>query len=213
MGNSAQGLPVAAGPEEVPWPVYIPCVLGDRLWQGEVLQNVIQLKPSLDSIQVPDGEIEVISVQHEYAVVMSQDCDLVKDYDRRKSGGAEVLPNVLLCDLYQAEVLRIKINEEDNLGSRDWKRLIAPNRNERFQYLQRIAASEDLQSEGLPALAIDFRLYFTIPTDELYYRLNKEIRRRARLNSPYIEHLAQRFFKFQGRVALPNDHAVDAIMG
>ena len=107
--------------------------------------------------------------------------------------------------------MRAKINEEDQLGRREWKKLIAPNQNERFQYLQRVEANQDLQGTGLPALAIDFRLYFTIPTDEVYLRLNLEVRRRTRLNSPYIEHLTQRFFKFQARVALPVDHAIDPI--
>jgi hypothetical protein len=200
-----------AGPPEAHCAVYIRSVVGDRLWQGEILQNVLQLKPSLDSIQNPGGEIEVLQVTHDFAIVMSQDCDLFRDHKRRQEGAAIALPNILLCDLYHAEVLRAKINAEDQLGRKEWKKLIAPNQSERFQYLQKVEANEDLQGEGMPALAIDFRLYFTIPTDELYHRLTQEIRRRARLNSPYIEHLAHRFFKFQGRVALPSDHAIDAI--
>lgn len=210
MGNPAQVPPILAGPPEGACPVYLPSVLGDRLWQGEILQHVVQLKPSLESIVNPNGEIDISPVEHDFAIVMSQDCDLLKDYNQRQERGV-ALPNVLLCDLYYAEVLRAKINAEDQLGRKEWRKLIAPNQNERFQYLQKMEVNEDLQGEGMPALAIDFRLYFTIPTDELYYRLTQEIRRRARLNSPYVEHLAQRCFKFQARVALPRDHSVDPI--
>jgi hypothetical protein len=211
LGNPAQGPPVVAESPEAHCPVYIRSALGDRLWQGEILQNVVQLKSSLDSLQNPNGEIEIDPVDHDFAIVMSQDCDLLRDYNRRQERAPVALPNILLCDLYHAEALRTKINAEDQLGRREWKKLIAPNQNERFHYLQKVEPNEDLQGAGMPALAIDCRLYFTIPTDELYYRLTQEIRRRARLNSPYIEHLAQRFFKFQARVALPHDHTVDPI--
>jgi hypothetical protein len=211
LGNPAQALPPAAEPQEPDCPIYIPSVLAGRLWQGEILQDIVQLKATLESIQNPNGEIEILTVNHDFAVVMTQDCDLLKDFNRREAEQAGTQPNVLFCDLYHAAVLKAKINEETPIGRREWK-LIAQNLNERFQYLQRMEPGDDLQATGMPALAIDFRLYFTIPTDELYHRLTQEIHRRARLNSPYIEHLAQRFFKFQARVALPSDHAVDPIV-
>jgi hypothetical protein len=142
---------------------------------------------------------------------MSQDCDLDQDYTRRAERRPGTLPNVMLCDAYRAEVLRALIRERDQLGSQDWRRRIAQNQNERFHYLQRTEPSQDLQREGLAALALDFKVYFTLPTDELYARLSRGIRRRCRLNTPYAEHLAHRFFKFQSRIALPQDHQMDAI--
>jgi hypothetical protein len=211
LGNPAQGIPNAAGPQQQNCPIYIPSVVGDRLWQGEILQNVIQLKPSLETIQNQQLEIEILQVVHDFAIVMSQDCDLLRDHNRRQANEIVALPNVMLCDLYEAEALRLKINEEDGLGKKEWKKLIAPNQSERFQYLQRMETGEDLQGVGMPAMAVDFRLYFTLPTDELYYRLTQATRRRARLNTPYVEHFMQRFFKFQARVALPVDHAIDPL--
>jgi hypothetical protein len=186
-------------------------VLNDRLWQGEILENVIQLRASLESVQNAGGEIEVLQIAHDFAVVMNQDCDLLRDYTRRQDNAPGTLPNVLFCDLYLAEVLRAKINTEDQLGRKEWRKLIAPNQSERFQYLQRMEIAQDLQGQGMAAMAMDFRLCFTIPTDEVYYRLTQGIRRRARLNSPYVEHLAQRFFRFHARVALPVDHVVDPL--
>ena len=210
-GNPAQGLPAAAAPQEPEYPVYVPSVNADRLWQGEILQNVVQLKPSLESIQNNAGELEILTVTHDFAIILTPDCDLVRDSGRRRAGEAGTQPNVLLCDLYLAETLRAKVNEEDQLGRKEWRKLIASNQNERFQYLQRVQANQDLQATGLPALAIDFRLHFTVPTDELYFRLTAGTIRRARLNTPYVEHLVQRFFKFQARVALPLDHVIDPI--
>ena len=51
--------------------------------------------------------------------------------------------------------------------------------------------------EGMPELGIDFKRYFTIPTDEVYFRIRAEAQRRSRLRSPYLEHLSNRFYSFQ----------------
>lgn len=212
MGDFVQAPPPPPEHEPERQPVYKPAGAQGRLWQGEILENVIQIKPTIESIEANvEGALEVNPVIHELVVVMSQDCDLEQDYIRRSAGNQGTLPNVMLCEAYRAEVLRTQVRERDQLGSRDWKRGIAQNQNERFHYLQRVDPSEDLQREGLTALALDFKNYFTLPTDELYARLTRGIRRRCRLSTPYVEHLAHRFFKFQSRIALPRDHEIDVI--
>jgi hypothetical protein len=59
----------------------------------------------------------------------------------------------------------------------------------------------------MPELGIDFKRYFTVPTDDVYrqFALGQEIgvQRRAVLRPPFREDLAQRFYFFQARVALP----------
>jgi hypothetical protein len=66
----------------------------------------------------------------------------------------------------------------------------------------------DRLQEGLPELAIDFKRYFTVPTDEVYRRIELgEARRRCLLISPYLEHLSSRYAYFLSRIALPVDHA------
>ncbi len=155
--------------------------------------------------------IDVFPVPHELVIVMSQDCDLLQDYNRRQAGEAATLPNILLCDVYPAEALRTKVEQQDQLGRKDWKKRIAQNQHERFHYLQKVEPGQDLQGQGLTATALDFKIYFTLPTDELYARLGQGALRRCTLSTPYVEHLAHRFFKFQSRVALPRDHEMDPI--
>lgn len=186
--------------------VYGPSEADSRLWQGEILGGVTQLKITIESLQAQE-QLEVIPVPHDLVIVMTQDCDLEQDYIRRNAREPGSLPNVLLCDVYLAEVLRARIQGFDR---REWKKRIAQNQIDRFHYLQRANADQDLQGRGLTALALDFKVYFTLPTDELYARL-PDIQRRCRLKTPYVEHLAHRFFKFQSRIALPRDHAIDAI--
>lgn len=60
---------------------------------------------------------------------------------------------------------------------------------------------------GLPELGIDFKKIFTIPTDEIYQRIALgQVKRRAVLVSPYLEHLSSRFAYFLSRIALPQEH-------
>jgi len=212
LGDLVQGPPLPPQPDQENQPVYRPSSADGRVWQGEILENVIQIKLSIESIQNnQEGMLDVFPVHHELVIVMSQDCDLEQDYNRRQAGFEGTLPNTLFCDAYRAETLRAKVEQQDQLGRKDWKKRIAQNQHDRFHYLQKAEPEQDLQSQGLTAIALDFKIYFTLPTDELYARLAMEIHRRCRLNSPYVEHLAHRFYKFQSRVALPSDHEIDAI--
>lgn len=212
MGDLVQGPPPPPEPQAENQLVYRPAEAEGRLWQGEILENAVQIRPTLESVEANvEGELAVEPVVHELVIVMSQDCDLDQDYTRRAAGNQGTLPNTLLCDVYRAEALRAKIQEQYELGRQDWKKRIAQNQNERFHYLEKVGRQQDFLGEGLTALALDFKIYFTLPTDELYARLTRGIRRRCILNTPYSEHLAHRFFKFQSRVALPEDHKIDPI--
>jgi hypothetical protein len=211
LGDLVQGPPPLPEPEEEDQAVYRPSRAEGRVWQGEILENLVQIKVSIENVEGhEEGTIDVVPVTHELVIVMSQDCDLEQDHDRRQAAEPGTLPNILFCDMYHAETLRLKVQAEEQLGRRDWKG-ITQNKNDRFHYLQRVEQNQDLQAHGLPALAIDFKIYFTLPAEELYARLGQGALRRCALNSPYVEHLAHRFFKFQSRVALPRDHEVDPI--
>ena len=58
-------------------PKYAKSVVGDRLWQGEVVSGVVQLRSRLDTIGSSDGVI-LHEVIHRYAIVLTQDCDLLR---------------------------------------------------------------------------------------------------------------------------------------
>lgn len=77
--------------------------------------------------------------------------------------------------------------------------------HERYQVLEEVPAEKDLLGEGVPSLGLDFKRIFTVPTDEIYRRIElNHARRRFHLTSPYLEHLISRFTHYQGRVALPS---------
>jgi len=113
-----------------------------------------------------------------------------------------LIPSVLFCEVRTSQELFSPPNLEKSktLGR------VKINKDERYQLLQRIPAEKDLADEGLPELGIDFKRYFTIPTDEIYSRFKHDTKRRCFLNPPYSQHLISRFFYFQSRIGLPEDH-------
>lgn len=181
-------------------PIYYPANRDGPLRQGDMLSNLVQLHIRLDT--VGNEEVVVLRKVHPYAVVLSQDCDLEQDFKNRNAGRQGSLPNVLFCEVETPDTLRGKLD----FGSKEWKQAVQ-NKNERFQFLQALSKEEDALGVGLPSLAMDFKRYFTIPTDEVYARLNGEARRHAILSPIYAQHLCARFSFFLSRVALPLDHA------
>lgn len=180
--------------------IYRPSV-GGAIRQGEIVTNIIQLKLDLKTIN--DDPKRLTPVIHPIAIIVSQDCDLDWDY-RARQGQADSqknLPNVLFCSVARAEDLRT----QDGINSSIWKQ-IQINKNERYHFFQKVAPAQDAIHEGLPEMGVDFKIYFTLPADEVYKRLETEAKRRCCLVSPYLEHFASRFYYFQSRIALPEEH-------
>ncbi len=176
---------------------------GFSLRQGEILSELPQFRFDAATLgsEAPLGE----AMYHPYAVILSQDCDLEQDFNvrQKKIVSDKLLPSVLFCEVATAEELFSRVKA---LGSKLWDR-IRINKDERYHFLQAVDGSCDAQQVGLPELGLDFKRYFTLPTDELYQRIeNGEAKRRCILVSPYLEHLSSRFAHFLCRVALPEDH-------
>jgi hypothetical protein len=135
--------------------------------------------------------------------VLSQDCDL--DFDFKARNGQEKedkrLPNILFCEVITAAELK----GAQAMNSSIWSS-VKRNKDERYQFLQKVETADDAADQGVPELGIDFKKYFTIPTEEVYVQLQKTARRRCRLLSPFLEHLSTRFAHYLCRVALPTPH-------
>lgn len=171
---------------------------GICLCQGEILSGLIRVR--LDAAKIGEIEPSVVQVDFPFAVVLSQACDLIQDFSGRQSDKPQ-LPDVLFCQLPFAQDLKAGCG-----GSDIWKR-IRQNKDERYHFLEKIPLECDAFAEGIPELTVDFKRYFTVPTDEVYRRLELgPTRRRTVLCSPYLEHLSSRFAFFLSRVALPREH-------
>jgi hypothetical protein len=175
-----------------------------ELRYGEIISNVPQAYLAAESVKPTDSGDQsfVVSFKiHPLAVVVSQDCDLEQEFKARtKEAIATSLPNILFCEVFEAEAQRQRLKKEDV-----WRRIFQ-NQDQRYQYLRAVSQDEDLSKQGIPAMIVDFKRYFTIPTAELYSRLSLDTKRRCQLDGPYAQHLVSRFFNYQSRVGLPVDH-------
>lgn len=177
------------------------------LRQCEILTNVIQSRRSIESIGGPEARL--VEVVFDYAVILTQDCDLEQDYHvrfpPREVVSDKLLDNVLLADVRTADDTFSRVA---NSKQKEWDRLnISKNKNERFHFLQKVEPNCDWLQKGLPELVLDFKRCFSVPIDELYRRIELgETLRRCVLLGPYLEHLSSRSAYFLSRVALPSDH-------
>lgn len=183
--------------------IYILPVTTGPFRQAEILTDVVQRRRSFQSLSQAAPEIE--EIRHPYCVIATQDCDLEQDHAARSEGlTAKTIPNVLLLQAVTvAELIAGLPKGKDIL-----KRVIS-NRDDRYHVLEPVAVANDTSGMGLPALGIDFKRCFTVPTDELYAQLNSGARRRTQLNSNYLEHFNQRFAGYLSRVALLREHRVE----
>ena len=181
------------------------------LKQGEILSNVLQITATMTSGSASSPTLT--RRRHPFALIVTPDCDLDWDFKARFNGGSQlkIVPNILLCRVLTASDLARLINtnetkpekfEKSTIWKKTWQ-----NKDERFHFLERINRAFDLQSDDIPALGIDFKQFFTVPTEDLYMNIDEDqTLRRCTLNSPFKEHVNSRFTYFQSRIALPEEH-------
>ncbi len=194
---------------------YVAAAQDKALCQGDILTGVAEYHVNVESFVGGRG-LKLDKRVHPYAIVAAQDCDLDQDYrsrhelasvgdlpeKKRKEHELRKLSGVLLLQAVAAEELRY-----NGVVNRSIWDGIKKNSNRRYQFMAVIPSSADLRSEGLPELVIDFKRYFTVPTDELYAQLaDSECQKRTSLRAPYPQHLSHRFTSYLGRVGLPSDY-------
>ena len=92
-----------------------------RLWQGEVLSNVVEIRRAPGDLDL-ESPGQIARVMHPYALVMTPDCDLEQDFDAREGGSPpeqRLVPQLLMCEMHDAEALR----GSHGLNSALWKRV------------------------------------------------------------------------------------------
>ena len=194
--------------------------LAGAIRQAEIIAELVEYRYVIPG--QAEGAPFTEPLTHPFALVVSQDCDLDWDYKLRKGLLVSASQDKKLADKQrlQHESKRLhsvlcvpaydagKLRGRGDLNSNDWQ-LVRSNKHERYQFLDAIPVAHDLRGDGLPELAIDFKRYFAIPTEQLYAQIETvgaKAARRTRLLSPYREQVQARMFAFQSRVALPQDH-------
>lgn len=166
-----------------------------RLYQGDILKD-------LDFVFGDSGRrTEKDRVQLEYAVILSQDCDIEHDFKNRKEGSDDDknLKSLLVCPAYPIDkfVLGTQITgwQMKKFNSKDIDKIRNNTEYKRYHYLY------NYSDYLIPELVLDFKHFFTLPRDFLY-KQRKQIYI-ASLSELFREELSQRFSSYLSRIGLP----------
>lgn len=182
--------------------IYLPCIPDGPLRQSEVLEGVRSLrfdvtKLSLENLESRRPPAEWANTP--WTIVLSPECDLEWDFNARHghaNSSTKSLNHVLLCELEDGTRIQRFIG-----GSTNWGR-VKDNREERFHHIPR---DEFGNGKVVNEFFIDFKSLCAIPTDYLYGIIELGIVvRHGILKPPWVQHLADRFTYFIGRVGLPD---------
>jgi len=173
-----------------------------ELRQGEILAGVWEHRARHRASAIAEDAPVLDSFLHPLVVVVSPDCDLLKDFsERQRLSGERRLPNLLqhvtLCDLHQAEAIQFPMT----LSHKE-RRVIEQNGNERYHVFP-AAPVGDVQGVAHPAFYLDFKSHFTVPTDGIYAAIREgEVWRLGFLPCGYLHDLVHRFYGFLSRVGV-----------
>jgi hypothetical protein len=128
-----------------------------ELRQGEILADVYEyrlVESSGGAPGAPELPAEFDPILHAFTIVMTPDCDLLTDFNRRLEGDLAhnaILHHVLLCDIFKEDEIRSRV-----APGRDIWKSITGNQNERYHYLPAGKIGDDIcqdcGSEALMAL-------------------------------------------------------------
>lgn len=171
-----------------------------RICQGDIFQDVL--------ISIGSGSNTIhIEANLEYAVVLTQDCDLQQDFDERTKRpkpekGDKHIDTILICPAYPLEEFakgtHIKDRQMDTFNKDQINKKVKKNDVfKRYHYL-----AEDLDN-GVPELVLDFKHFITAPRKFLYSQ--RKLNYVASINEIYREDLSLRFANFLSRIGLPDN--------
>jgi len=176
----------------------------ERFHQGDILREIeVVLWVFKKEKEGNSSKIEVRKRRLEYAIVLTQECDLEQDVNNRKDckdHRDKFIDSILLIPAYPAEKVRggnhIDGSKMQIFTNKIWSS-VKQNHDYRYHYLTEFA---DFQ---LPSLVADFKHYFTIPRDVLYEAYMIRAHYVASLAELFRENLSIRFAQYLARIGLP----------
>jgi hypothetical protein len=160
-------------------------ITGPKLQQGDYLAKC--LVPVLPGDFNPKSGVEIdLNLQERDLVVFTQSCDL----EQSKAKFVALCPVYTLPQIEEANPKFKSGTEKEQI------------RRGRYEGLHMIAGFTGPQ-ENKATLVVDFRELFSLPVSYLSAHADS-LGERYRLQSPYLEHLAQSFARFFMRVGLPS---------
>ena len=174
-----------------------------RVSQGDVYKDV----EFIQDVSLKRGNIEKYKIVFPYVVVLTQDCDLIRDSEIRyhriiTQTQDKLIISVLVAPLYNVEHVymgqhleNLKIKMQLINKNRTSGKNLRDNKNPRYHYLE-------FPSEiPITPSVIDFKHYFSVNVEYL-----KSIKKESficRISDLFKEDISFRFANFLSRVGLP----------
>lgn len=155
----------------------------ELLDQGDIIDGCPIF--SVEQFELADPAASVVKVVQQRIVILSQTCDLAN----------EKATVITVAEVYEAQLLI----DRGILKPADIK---GPLRSGRVWGLYFLPANSDLK---LNEMIVDFRRLHTVRR-EIMLKLCLAGQRRARLSTPYREHLARHFGDSYSRIGLPQPY-------
>lgn len=172
-----------------------------RLCQGDIIRDVEWIESAVDHA----GTVEISKIVFPLVVVLTQDCDLARDYQFRaedRTNEDKWLISILVAPLYNAEYvysgdhldqLEIHMQPVPRSGTRGNN--LRNNQTPRFHYLEFPA------DVPIVPQVIDFKHYFSVGVR--YLCEAKERGFVCKVDALYREDVSHRFASFLARIGLP----------
>ncbi len=174
--------------------------------QGDFIRDVKYFERYTEK----DGEIEISLINFPLAVILTQECDAVQDYDNRKNNNNKTddfnhqyLLSVIAAPVYNIDDIKEGLHLENlnlkykRLNSDEMKK-VKQNREARYHYMKiEVAPAKYIE------YIIDFKHYFTINVEQaINFKKNKDSFQFT-LDNLFKESVSQRFANYLSRIGLP----------
>lgn len=172
----------------------------ERAEQGDILKDLSLV--SYDGLD-DQGDSIFIKTSLQYAIIISQDCDLLNDFNFRQKEGSDsdkFLSNILILPAYLVNDFKQGTHRGDFKGkvwNGDLWKSIKANKNQRFHYIQ-----GDTKLFQIPEVILDFKQVYAIQRGFLYQNLQNCYL--STICELYRENISIRYTQFLSRIGLPD---------
>jgi hypothetical protein len=170
------------------------------LRQGEILASVVDFRTK-NPVGTQNGqEAPLVDLrQHARMVIVTSDCDLLKDRKTRgeqpPNNPAHLLEHVLFCDVYTLSELEGALPTA--FGTKEWRQLRG-NKLERYHCFPEATVAG---GSSLPEVFLDFKRCLGIPPETLYAALDANHVSRVAIVPPvFLQDLMHRLYGYLSRV-------------
>jgi hypothetical protein len=179
-----------------------------RVRQGDIFTDVEFIEYATQK----SGIIEVSKIQFPLVAVLSQDCDLARNFelmaDNNARNHSRLLLSVIVAPVYNFQQfcagehlsdpsINLKMSQISEAQMINW---IKRNQHARYHFL-----TFEKESGLVPEAVVDFKHYFTVTSR--YLESIRDFSFKCKLSVLYREHLSQRFASFLARIGLPDETA------